>query len=106
MFYAIEASRRVLTPNGLLYVIDHAWHPVLSGTFEAVRDVPGERNSKNRDFVEAVAEANVRLTVERIRELSPILRGMETEGQIGVVGCIYSLDTGRVRFLGAPSGPK
>ena len=67
----------------------------------AVHDVPGERNSKNTAFVEAVSEANVRLTVERIRELSPILRGMESEGKIQIVGCIYDLETGRVRFLHA-----
>lgn len=66
---------------------------------EAVHDVHGERNSKNRDFVEAVAEVNVRLTVERIRELSPILREMENAGQIKLAGCIYDLETGRVRFL-------
>jgi carbonic anhydrase len=65
----------------------------------SVRDVPGERNSKNRDFVEAVGEANVRLTVERIRGLSPILRDLESGGKIQIAGCIYDLDTGRVRFL-------
>ncbi len=70
---------------------------------EAVRDVHGERNSKNNEFVEAAAEANVRLTVQRMRELSPILRGMESEGKIGIVGCIYSLETGRVRFLTPPA---
>ena len=69
----------------------------------SVHDVPGERNSKNTAFVEAVAQANVRLTVERIRELSPILRDLETTGKIQVVGSIYDLDTGRVRFL-APDG--
>jgi carbonic anhydrase len=65
----------------------------------AVRDVPGERNSKNKVFVEAVGEANVKLTMERIRELSPILRDMEKAGKIQIAGCIYDLDTGRVRFL-------
>lgn len=70
----------------------------------SVHDVPGERNSKNTAFVEAVAEANVRLTVERIRELSPILRDLETTGKIQIVGSIYDLDTGRVRFL-APTRP-
>jgi len=64
-----------------------------------VRDVPGERNSKNTTFVEAVSEANVRLTVERIRELSPILRDLENAGKIQIAGCIYNLDSGRVRFL-------
>lgn len=72
----------------------------------AVHGVPGERNSKNKDFVEAVAEANVRLTVERIRELSPILRGMENEGKIQMVGCIYHLETGRVQFLPGATNPK
>ena len=77
--------------TGLLDKIQPAVH--------AVHDVPGERNSKNKKFVEAVAETNVRLTVSRIRELSPILRGMESEGKIKIVGCIYDLETGRVRFL-------
>ena len=70
----------------------------------SVKDVPGEPNSKNKAFVEAVAEANVRLTVARIRELSPILRDLESTGKIQVAGCIYDLDTGRVRFL-PPSQP-
>jgi carbonic anhydrase len=65
----------------------------------SVRDVPGERNSKNKDFVKAVSEANVRLTVERIRDLSPILRDLENAGKIQIAGCIYDLDTGRARFL-------
>lgn len=65
----------------------------------SVRDVPGGRNSKNKDFVEAVSEANVRLTVKRIRELSPILRDLESAGKIQIVGCIYDLDSGRVHFF-------
>ena len=65
----------------------------------SVRDGPGERDSKNKDFVEAVSEANVRLTMERIRELSPILRDLESAGKIQIAGCIYDLDTASVRFL-------
>jgi carbonic anhydrase len=66
---------------------------------EAVRDVPGERNSKNKAFVEAVSVANVRLTVAHIRELSPILSDLERAGKIKIAGCVYDLDTGRVQFL-------
>jgi carbonic anhydrase len=75
---------------------------------ESVHDMPGERNSKNTKFVEAVAEANVRLTVERIRELSPILRELERAGKIQIAGCIYDLESGRVKFLqpAAPAGQK
>jgi carbonic anhydrase len=75
---------------------------------ESVHDMPGERNSKNTKFVEAVAEANVRLTVERIRELSSILRELESAGKIQIAGCIYDLESGRVKFLqpAAPAGQK
>ncbi|HEX5219014.1 MAG TPA: carbonic anhydrase family protein [Verrucomicrobiae bacterium] len=72
---------------------------------EAVQNVPGDRSSKNTAFVEAVAEANVRLMVERIRELSPILRDMEKEGKLQMAGCMYHLDTGRVQFL-SDNNPK
>ena len=74
-------------------------------TKASVRNVPGERNSKNRQFVEAVSEANVRLTVERIRELSPLLRDSENAGKIQIAGCIYDLNTGRARFLPKRSMP-
>jgi carbonic anhydrase len=64
-----------------------------------VQDVPGDRNSKNTAFVEAVAVANVRLTVARIRELSPVLRDLESAGKIKIAGCVYDLATGRAQFL-------
>jgi carbonic anhydrase len=44
--------------------------------------------------------------VERIRELSPILREMENTGKIKIVGCIYNLKIGRVRFLPAATDLK
>jgi carbonic anhydrase len=66
---------------------------------EAVHDIPGEPNSKNKEFVEAVAETNVINSMMTIRALSPILSTMETEGKIKIVGCIYELETGWVRFL-------
>ncbi len=77
--------------TGLLKKIDPA--------IAAVQDVPGDRTSKNNAFVEAVAEANVRLTVHRIRELSPILSDMEKAGKIQIVGCVYNLETAKVTFF-------
>ena len=65
----------------------------------AVRDIPGEHNSKNHAFVEAVGELNVRQTQAQIREMSPVLRELEQAGKIKVAGCIYDLETGHVRFL-------
>ncbi|MEY2879407.1 MAG: hypothetical protein RLZZ15_1787 [Verrucomicrobiota bacterium] len=62
----------------------------------AVADDGSPRNSKNSAFVEKVASANVRLTVQNIRERSPVLREMLDAGQIGLVGGMYDLATGRV----------
>lgn len=59
----------------------------------------GERTSTNPEFVNRVAEKNVRLTMDRIRQNSDILRGMEADGQIAIVGGVYQMATGKVRFF-------
>ena len=58
----------------------------------------GERNSKNAEFVEKVAEANVHLALDEIQEKSPILREMIEKGEIGIVGGMYDVETGAVEF--------
>lgn len=68
----------------------------------AVAAVPGyesERSSKNVKFVQAVSDKNVVLTVERIRERSPILRNMVENGQIGLTGAMYDVHNGKVTFM-------
>jgi carbonic anhydrase len=60
---------------------------------------PQDRNSKNLEFVNKVAEANVRLVMREVRERSPILREMLDKGQIGLVGGMYDLSTGKIRFF-------
>jgi len=68
----------------------------------AIGQVPADvqpRNSKNLEFVDKVSEANVRLVMQQIRERSPILREMLDKGQIGLVGGMYDLSTGVVRFF-------
>jgi len=68
----------------------------------AMSHVPPEvqpRNSKNLEFVDKVAEANVRLVMQGVREHSPILREMLDQGQIGLAGGLYDLSTGEVRFF-------
>jgi carbonic anhydrase len=57
------------------------------------------RNSKNLEFVDRVAEENVRLVMRQIVERSPILKEMLDRGQIGLVGGMYDLSTGRIRFF-------
>lgn len=65
----------------------------------AAVDYEGERHSKNENFVHMVCESNVRNTKERIRAESPILKEMEDNGEIKIVGAVYDMDTGKVNFL-------
>ena len=60
---------------------------------------PEERTSKNADFVDAVALENVRLTVQNVRTYSNVLRSMEKQGAIKIIGAMYDVATGEVQFL-------
>jgi len=57
-----------------------------------------DRTSKNAEFVENVASHNVRLTMQRIRNESPIIKDLEDSGQIKIVGGMYDVDSGKVDF--------
>ena len=65
----------------------------------AVSGYESDRSSKNAKFVQAVADKNVGLTVERIRKRSPILQGMVDKGQIGLAGAMYDVHNGKVTFM-------
>ncbi|MGE3309181.1 MAG: carbonic anhydrase family protein [Limisphaerales bacterium] len=49
--------------------------------------------------VEEVAHDNVLHTMAEVEERSSILRHMIQEGKIGLVGAMYSLDTGEIQIL-------
>ncbi len=57
-----------------------------------------KRNSKNGKFVENVASLNVKRSVKNIIERSFILEEMLDKGEIGIVGAMYNIDTGKVEF--------
>lgn len=67
----------------------------------------GERSRENYEFVNLVAQTNVRLTVARIQERSAILRALAQgndlgeEPQIKIVGGLYQMETGEVVLLTA-----
>ncbi len=74
---------------------------LLAKIMPAVVAVPNDgkdRSSKNYDFVEMVAENNVRQNVQLIRERSPILKELEDKGEIKIVGAMYDVATGRVTW--------
>lgn len=57
-----------------------------------------KRNSGNIDFVNSVAEKNVYMTIENIRKKSPVLKEMEDNGEIKIVGAMYDIKDGSVTF--------
>ena len=57
-----------------------------------------ERSSKNSDFVNSVAYKNVELSIQDIKNQSPILRNLYEEGKIDIVGAVYDHTTGEVHF--------
>jgi carbonic anhydrase len=59
----------------------------------------GEHTSKNAEFVDMVIQENVKVTVENIRKQSPILKQMEDNNEIMIVGAYYDMDNGVVTFF-------
>ena len=57
-----------------------------------------ERSAKNLEFVNSVAYKNVELSIQDIKNQSPILRKLQEEGKIDIVGAIYDHTTGKVEF--------
>jgi carbonic anhydrase len=57
-----------------------------------------DRNGSNQQFTKNVTRNNVFLTVQKIKEQSPILFEMEQTNQIKIIGGLYDLDTGQVTF--------
>lgn len=76
---------------------------MLDNIMPAVRksadEVEGVADSSNSAFVAKTVENNVRLTMDRIREKSPILKEMEANGEIDIVGGVYMLSTGKVELI-------
>ena len=72
---------------------------ILPAVKQSADEVDGELNSSNKEFVTKTIENNVMLTMDRIRAKSPILKEMEDNGDIKIVGGVYSLHKGKVEML-------
>jgi len=59
----------------------------------------GDKSTKNPNYVDAVARANVRSALAEIRRRSPILEDLERKENIKIAGAMYDLTTGAVEFL-------
>jgi carbonic anhydrase len=62
------------------------------------KETQDNRNASNAVFVENVAEINVKRNVKNIIERSFILEQMIENGEIGIVGAMHNIETGKVTF--------
>lgn len=70
----------------------------LKPAVDSVTEPKQNRNSSNGEFVEKVAETNVHMTMANIKKQSPVLKEMFDRGEIGIVGGMYDVETGKVEF--------
>ncbi|MFY0627610.1 MAG: carbonic anhydrase [Reichenbachiella sp.] len=59
----------------------------------------GDRSSKNPDFVQKVSDKNVELALSNLKEKSSVLNEMIESKEVGLVGAMYSVETGKVTFM-------
>ncbi len=59
----------------------------------------GNKSSNNEAFVKLVAQNNIRHALHQIRTKSDILRTMEENGEIKIIGAFYTLRTGELEFI-------
>ena len=83
--------------TGLLAKIQPAVAAVEAGQPDGTRDAPA--------FVDAVAEAHVAQTAADLVQQSEVLRARVEKGRVGIVGAMYDVGTGQVRFLNSIPNP-
>ncbi len=63
------------------------------------KTITSDRTSKNSEYVEKICELNVKYQTDQIIRLSDIISEQLEDHQIGIVGSVYDIETGKVRFL-------
>lgn len=68
-----------------MYRVDHKRYEPLS--------------SANSDYVDAVTDANIRVTTRNIVDRSSVIRDLVAQGKLVVIGALHEVETGKVIFL-------
>lgn len=58
-----------------------------------------DRSGSNIPFIDKVSLLNIKNSIDLIRRDSKILRELETNGEIRILGALYEVETGEVKFL-------
>ncbi|HTH50882.1 MAG TPA: carbonic anhydrase [Pyrinomonadaceae bacterium] len=71
----------------------------LSSLIDRIKPAVDKTKSVPGDRVHNAVEENVRMVVDRLRTTTPILSELVKKGKLKIVGGVYSLETGKVRWL-------
>jgi carbonic anhydrase len=67
---------------------------------EKTTGIEGPRSSKNKKFVQAVADVNAQDAARHLLERSAVLRDMVAAGELKVVAAMHNVHTGKVTWFG------
>ncbi len=57
------------------------------------------KSTQPQDLIDASVRENIKMQVNQLKELEPVLAKRVREGSIKIVGALYHLETGKVEFL-------
>lgn len=72
---------------------------LLSKISPAVSLIKAKNGLMDDDAIEEVSKVNVKFSIDRIREESPILAEMKSKGEIEIIGAMYNVSNGQVEFF-------
>lgn len=72
---------------------------LLSKISPAVSLIKAKNGLIDDDAIEEVSKVNMKFSIDRIREESPILAEMESKGEIEIIGAMYDVSNGQVEFF-------
>ena len=73
--------------------------PLLNKIKPAVALIEAKNGEMNAEAIEEVSVENVKISIDRIRQESPILVEMESNGEIEIVGAMFDVSSGIVDFF-------
>lgn len=82
-------------PN-LSPIVDFICQSIAPGECDALR---GKSVKEITEYVDKVARRNVLRSVDRLLELSPVIRQLIKEGRVAAVGAMYDVASGEIEFL-------
>lgn len=91
---AIGAACDGITKKGHIDQLLEKIKPAIS----AEQSTKNDRNTSNHEFIHKVTELNIAHSLLTIYQESKILKNMIDEDKVGMVGAIYDLASGQVRF--------